>query len=266
MLLWRILKQIAMCFTTVLIVFSSLPAHAASAPPARGNTHTMSSSFSAVDLSKGFYSGIELGEASNNYGTGLAVASRSVVIGGVTTPFVVSPLSGEVSTEDTYARLFMGWLFHVNVAVELGVMQISRIKIDKLVFVMGAAPQKAKVDFGAVDLALKLVLPVSDQIRFFTRLGLYYMRLASDDKVMITSVGGTPIPVPQQRFKILKGGEDELSWLIGVGVIFALSELMECYFAWTHYSGNGITSFTKSTSTVFQDIDAMGLGFIYKTT
>lgn len=258
----QMLKQVATCFSAALLVFSAVPAYAASS----GNTHRMSSSFSSVDLSKGFYSGVEVGEARNKYGTDLATATRSVSIGGApAVPLVVTPTSAHISSDDYFARLFMGWLFHTNLAVELGLLTLNKITVDKIIYVEGEDEQKATVNFGAVDLALKLILPVTDQIRFFTRLGLYYMRLSSDSKVTITSVGGVTIPEADQRFEVLKSGEDELSWLIGVGAIFAFSELLDAFFSWSHYSGNGITSFTDSSTGIFNDIDMLALGFIYHT-
>lgn len=208
----------------------------------------MGPSFSGVDLSRGFYGGLEVGTSKTDSASAFAaVAGHDVT-------------SGDIKKHLISARAFMGWIFHPNFAVEIGLFDIPKIKLSHLNYDETDPPQNQSVELNllAADLAAKLILPVTDQIRLFTRAGVVYLRAHSSDKVDLTAVPTNSCT----SCKLSVDGESKFTFLLGIGASFAFTEAAEVYFAWTNYYDS---DFFSKNAMLTTNVETKSIGVIYRT-
>lgn len=156
-------------------------------PLQSASSFTMGPSFSAIDLRQGFYSGVEVGDSTTDFGTGIAdarIPAGDPTNGNTGDETITDSAARAIVDNDGYSmRVFMGWMFHPNFGIELGAFTMSNINVkcidyDEMRASMfsqcsdypsGSQLEKIKLNLFVVDLSPKLVLPITDQFRFFTQ-------------------------------------------------------------------------------------------------
>lgn len=214
-----------------------------------GGYVSMGPSFSEVDLTKGFYSGLEVGHSKTNLSTDLAVLAGHDLNSG-----------GKIDNKNVSIRAFMGMIFHPNFGIELGIFDMNKVRLSHINYDDPVSPDvKVDVNLLAVDLAAKLILPVTDQIRLFTKAGIVYLRADANHKIKIPVNMSEPNSCTSCKLDI--DGESQFTFLLGVGASFAFTEALEVFVAWTNYYDS---DFFSKNSKLATDVETKSVGVIYR--
>lgn len=158
------------------------------------------------------------------------------------------PPSFESSDDDTAFKLFAGFKFSPNFALEVGYGDLGEYdwKDD--------AGEKLKMEFTAFYATLVGWVPVSDQVKLFGRLGYAYWSADIDYK--------------EPGFSS-SGDNDDFDPVVGLGFEYQPNKQIGIRFEWEQFQNVG-----DETSTSFgpgfgkyelngQDINVLGIGFTY---
>ena len=145
-------------------------------------------------------------------------------------------------------KLFAGYRFNKNFALEGGYADLGKATFDSIVTVPAAGTVSLAWKAKAWSLAAVGILPVTDQFEVFGKVGAHRWDL--DASVAVAGGGGAAA-----------GSADDSgsSWLYGVGASYSFTKNMAVRAEWERYGKVG-----DEDNTGRSDIDVWSLGIQYK--
>jgi OOP family OmpA-OmpF porin len=151
--------------------------------------------------------------------------------------------------KDTAWRVFLGYQFTPNIAVEAGYADLGKATASGSVFVpgVGTVAADAKFESTAWDLVAVGMLPLASQFSLYGKLGLYYGEVKASGS---GTVGGITVPVSD------KDTTTDLTFGIGAG--WDINRNFGIRAEYQKYKDMGGSNTGKS------DIDVLSIGALYR--
>ena len=189
----------------------------------------------AQNAEKGFYAGLSIGQSKF---PGACDSS-----GGVT-------LSNCKDT-DTAWKIFGGYQFTPNLAVELGYNDFGRISSDASVTMGGSTfTGNAKIEATAFEATGIGILPLGHQFSLYGKLGVYYAETKSSANIAQTT--------PPFASGSSSASDNNTNLTFGFGARYDLTKNISLRAEWQRFSKVG------SDSTGKGDIDVLAIGGLYR--
>lgn len=191
----------------------------------------------AVQPTIGWFAGAEIGKSSSSH----SLSDATVTVTGLGT---FMPASGKVEDENPAYRFLIGYLFHPYFALECGVGEQSRVEFKNVDYdaTVGGDPviaPRLTIDKVVLDAFAKVLLPLSDQISFYAKVGAAHIRADVDDSLTLTGVGTA---------KILGGDVNKTVLTYGIGGEVTVRQDVVLYINWVRTEQSGILEETDTTT------------------
>ncbi len=193
----------------------------------------------AIQPNMGWYAQAEIGKSHSEH---------SLQDVAVTTTTTVPPLwlveSGKVDDENPAYRFALGYFVNQFIAFECGIGEQSRVEFTKLDYgaVSGGEPisgQRVTIDKVVVDLFLKLLYPMSDQISLYVRGGVAQVRADISDNIQITD---------SETVKAFGGDINKTAFTYGVGAQVMVRDAVMLFVNWVRMEKAGVLEETDTAS------------------
>lgn len=201
-------------------------------------------SFSGVALAEdaGWYAGGSLGSARAKSDTSAAQLDAELATLGITA-------TSTLNEDDTGFKLFAGYQFNKNLAVEGGYVDLGKpIEFSSVVTAPGAGTVKTTIKNDGWNMDVVGILPINDAFSAFGKVGLYYSKTTLD--VSATGAGGTAA---------VSANKTETTPKFGLGANYAFTKNVGVRAEWERYKNLG-----DNNTTGEGDVDLWSIGVSFK--
>lgn len=190
----------------------------------------------------GWYAGGSLGSARANSDTSAAQFDAELATLGITA-------TSTLSENDTGFKLFAGYQFNKNLAVEGGYVDLGKpIELNSVVTVPVAGTVNATIKNSGWNLDVVGILPINDAFSAFAKVGLYYSKTTAD----ISAAGGGGAAA-------YSASASETNPKFGLGANYAFTKNVSVRAEWERYKNLGDTNTTGEG-----DVDLWSIGVAFK--
>ena len=190
----------------------------------------------------GWYAGGSLGSARAKSDTSAAQFDAELATLGITA-------TSTLSEDDTGFKLFAGYQFNKNLAVEGGYVDLGKpIEFSSVVTAPGAGTVNGTIKNDGWNLDVVGILPINDAFSAFGKVGLYYSKTKL--YVSATGAGGTAAG---------SASETETTPKFGLGANYAFTKNVGVRAEWERYLNLGDTNTTGEG-----DVDLWSIGVTFK--
>ncbi len=189
----------------------------------------------AQDSTKGFYAGLSIGQSKFK---GACDSKAGVTL-------------SNCKDSDTAWKIFGGYQFTPNLAVELGYNDFGRISSDAVVTMGGSTfAGNARIEATAFEATGVGTLPLGHQFSLYGKLGVYYAETKSSANVTQTT--------PPFASGSSSASDNNTNLTFGFGARYDVTKNIALRAEWQRFSKVG------SDSTGKGDIDVLGIGALYR--
>ena len=189
----------------------------------------------AQDAAKGFYAGLSLGQAKAK---GACDSDASVTV-------------SNCNDSDTSWKIFGGYQFTPNFALELGYNDFGRVSGDATAVLGGSTfTGNAKIEATAFELTGVGSLPLGHQFSLYGKLGVYYAETKSSATVRQTT--------PPFASGSASTSDNNTNLTFGFGARYDITRNIAVRAEWQRFSKVG------SDDTGKGDIDVLAIGGLYR--
>jgi OOP family OmpA-OmpF porin len=189
----------------------------------------------AQDETKGFYAGVSAGQSKFK---GACDSDSGVAI-------------SNCKDTDTAWKIFGGYQFTPNLAVELGYNDFGRISGDATLTLGGSGfTGNAKIEATAFELTGVGMLPLGHQFSLYGKLGLYYAETKASASLTMTTPPFTSASSSQS--------DNNTDLTYGVGARYDFAKNFAVRAEWQRFSKVGSDQVGKG------DIDVLAIGALYR--
>lgn len=190
----------------------------------------------------GWYAGGSLGSARAKSDTSAAQFDAELATLGITA-------TSTLSEDDTGFKLFAGYQFNKNLAVEGGYADLGKpIEFNSVVTAPGAGTVNGAIKNDGWNLDVVGILPINDAFSAFGKVGLYRSKTKLD--VSATGAGGTAAA---------SASKTETTPKFGLGASYAFTKNVGVRAEWERYKNLGDTNTTGEG-----DVDLWSIGVSFK--
>jgi len=192
----------------------------------------------------GWYAGGSLGSARTD--SGITAAQLDADLAALT-PSITA--RSTLSENDTGFKLFAGYQFNENLAVEGGYVDLGKpAELNSVVTAPSAGTIKATVKNNGWNLDVLGILPIIDAFSAFAKVGLYYSKTTLD--ISATGGGGTAAGSWSAK---------EINPKIGLGANYTFAKYVGVRAEWERYKKLG-----NNNTTGEGDVDLWSMGLAFK--
>ncbi|MDP2788149.1 MAG: outer membrane beta-barrel protein [Pseudomonadota bacterium] len=200
------------------------------------------SSITAMAADTGWYAGVGVGSAQAKDLVSAAEFDADLLADyGITA-------TSTIDDSDTAWKLFAGYRFNKNLAVEGGYADLGKATFDSIVTSGGGGRVSASWGAKAWSLAAVGILPVTDQFEVFGKIGGYFYNA---DLSATGSGGGGTVSVSVD--------DDGTGLLFGVGASYSFTKNIAVRAEWERYKDVGDENAIGTS-----DVDMLSVGIQYK--
>ena len=192
----------------------------------------------------GWYAGGSLGSARTD--SGITAAQLDADLAALT-PSITA--RSTLSENDIGYKLFVGYQFNKNLAVEGGYVDLGKpIELNSVVTAPSAGTLKGTIKNNGLNLDVLGILPINDAFSAFAKVGLYYSKTTFD--ISATGGGGTAAG---------SWSKSEINPKFGLGANYAFTKNVGVRAEWERYKNLG-----DADTTGEGDVDLWSIGATFK--